>query len=973
MRVFLVIVCGGLLTGATSAQDTSAPEWSTVRSIIEQRCLSCHGGDTVRSGLQLVDAEHFRRGGDRGPLLDPDAPEKGRFWQVTSHENPDLAMPPSGVLPASELKTLRAWIRAGAPWPEGEAGRLAEPRQLHEDTVAQGDWWAYRPLEAPVVPHVEGADLHPIDAFVLHGLEQAGLQAPAQASDEILLRRLHLGLTGLPPTPAERQAFKAAVAASDRDTAFREAASELLKTVQHGEHMARRWLDLVRFAETNGYERDTTKLNIWRYRDWVIRAFRDDLPYDRFLTWQLAGDEWAAMAGERASANEKDDAWIATGYLRLGVWDDEPADRAQAYADEIADVVDVTSQVFLATTFGCARCHDHKADPIRQADYFGLTAAFVNLKGFGAKTTRQVPDPRGPETLEPAEQQAMLAEIDARLRARLDAMPELESAQLLPARTLVPSARESAHRWALHMGDTADGWEQPGFDDRGWKRGAAGFGARGTPGSIIGTVWQTPQIHLRTTFRLDAIPDALHIDLHHDDDVTIWLNGQQVFHRKGYITAYRTFQLDEKALEALVVGRNVLAVHCKQDFGGRYVDVGLRTGIHGEAEGAWRARLLAAIAGRAEEERQDVDRLLAERKRVASAPVARPYPALVAGEHGSRPRRQRIHLRGSVHAPGEVVPFALPAAFRHEGSTGLPEAEPVEGASTGRRLALARWMTGEGAFLTARVIANRVWQVHFGRGLCRTSGDFGRLGDRPTHPELLDHLAHWLIAHDWSLRALHQHILTSRTWQASSHASAEALERDPRNDRYSRFDARRLTAEEYRDSVLLADGSLERRSFGPSVYPPLSKEVLATSSRPNSAWGRSGPEDAARRSIYVFTKRSLRMPLLEAFDQPDPDMACPDRFPTNVPTQALMTLNGPFVQRAAARMADRLGAMPGSDAARVRAALSRALAREPSDEEVERHVDFLVELREDHGLDEQATLRTFAVALFNLNAFFWVD
>ena len=962
---------------AATAATTPDP-WPAASAVLRKRCLSCHGGEQVKGHLRFATAATLAKGGSRGPVVDRGNLERSRILHVISYKDPELAMPPTGQLPAEEVEVLRTWVLAGAVWPEGEAGQLADPEQVPDevnrmDPVEGARWWAYGPLVEPVLPAArEGAAEHPVDALLRARREAAGLAAAPEADPRTLVRRASFALTGLPPQPAEVESF---VAAHLRDpaAAWSELVDRLLASPHHGEHWGRHWLDQVRYAETNGYERDGTKPNIWRYRDWVIEAINADMPYDRFVTEQLAGDELAAAGLSDDPAASR----IATGYFRLNVWDDEPSDRAQARADEIADIVDTTGQVFLATTMGCARCHDHKADPVTARDYYAMTAWFNNIHGYEGGRTKEIADAPEPGQMTVPERDDKVAAVDARIEPILRELRIAVQGRDTPLPVaLVHDARSKPQEWRYVRDAGAEGWHTPGFDDSKWRKGKAGFGAKGTPGSIVGTDWHQKEIRMRTRFRLEEIPEALVLSIHYDDDPVVYLNGVEVFRAKGYVTEYKEIQLPQEALSALVVGSNVIAVASTQDFGGQYIDVGLRTGWLGDFAETWRQRLSMEGAKFLSKERLDAGlALLAERQRLLEAPVAKPFPALVVAERGPRAPAQHVLQRGSAHAPGEVVAPAVPAVFAVTagGQAAAPAEVQGDAESTGRRLAFARWLTTDGSFLTARVMANRTWQFLFGRGLCRSPGDFGRLGELPTHPELLDHLALRVIAMGWSQKQLIRYLMTSKAWRMSSEGRPEDLDRDPRNDLYWRFDPRRLRAEEFRDAVLAVSGQLNPGLHGPSVYPPLAEEVLATASRPNEAWRRSTPEDAVRRSIYVHVKRSLRVPLLEGLDQPSPDMPCPERFPTNVPTQSLMTLNGAFTNDSAAVLAKRLRDEGSDLAQRVDRGIRLALGRLPAPGEVARHERFVREQMTKQGLDEAGALQLFALVLFNLNEFLWVD
>jgi cytochrome c553 len=949
--------------------------FESARDIIESRCLSCHGGEGRESGLSFADAATFEAGGARGPAVRSDDVDRSRLLEVISYRNPDLAMPPSGRLPEDERATLEAWVRAGAPWPEGDAGRLADPAAHPVEAAVMdidADWWAYGPLEPVAVP--AGEHEHAVDALLAVRRDAAGLPCAGAAEPLALLRRASFDLTGLPPTVAEREAFQGDVEARGFEAAWASLLDRLFESPHYGEHQARHWLDLVRYGETNGYERDNPKQNMWRYRDWVVRAFDADLPYDQFVKHQFAGDEYADQFED---SRDRDQAMLATGFFRLGVWDDEPVDRPQAAADGRADVVDTFSQVVMATTMGCARCHDHKADPITQKEYYELTAHVRGVRHYGGRPEADLIDRAQDGVRHVSERDADLVAVEQEIVAEAHRLGLDAPAPGAQVDVLIPDARSGEHRWRYRFGEPVDGWEMPGFNHQDWKEGKAGFGRRGTPKSVVRTDWHEKFIQLRTTFRLEEIPEALRLTLHYDDDVRVYINGLLVLERTGYIVDYGTHQLPQAARDALVVGRNVVAVSCLQDFGGQYIDIGLDTGCDPNAEGGPVALLEAAAAERADDAELERGRdLLARRVQLKGERVNKPYPAQVVREVGSRPPAQHINLRGSVHAladeVGPGVPLAWVKGTAGEGEYAAPQNGPDGAPTSGRRRALVEWIFSDGVHLAARVEANRTWQFLFGRGLCRSTGDFGRLGDRPTHPELLDHLAAELIERGWSRKSLQRFIMESEAYRMATVGPDEALEADPRNDLFWRFNPRRLTAEEVRDAMLAASGELNLRRHGPSVFPPLPKEVLATSSRPGAAWGRSSKEDSVRRSVYIHVKRSLREPLLAVLDQPDPDMPCPERFPTNVPTQALLTLNGEFSQVRAEAFAASL-----SDQQDLRAALAeameRALSRTPDGAELDRAEALVEALVEEHGFDQQRALGLFALGLFNRNEFTWLD
>ena len=603
-----------------------------------------------------------------------------------------------------------------------------DPRRSH---------WSFQPVRQTVPPawaaqrrgEVPG---HVIDTFIAERLRQKGLPVPKAATRTTLIRRVTYDLTGLPPTPEAVEAFVNDPSAQ----AWENLVDRLLESPHYGEKWGRHWLDLVRFAETNSYETDEAKPNAWRYRDYVIRAFNSDKPYDRFIREQLAGDELPDSGA---------DGLIATGFYRLGIWDNDPADKELALYDQLDDLVATTGQVFLGLTVDCARCHDHKIDPISQRDYYSLLAFFRNIHPYrNGGGTDEVPLP--------GDKQAK-------------ALAVTEPGPVAPVTHLL---------------------------------------RRGNPGSL----------------------------------------GEEV--QPG-------------------------------------------------------------------------------------------FPGVL----------------------GASVPTVIP---------------PASGRSSGRRRALADWIASPDNPLTARVIVNRVFQHHFGRGLVRTPSDFGVQGSLPTHPELLDWLAGHFIQEGWSLKRLHRLILTSQSYQASATPTAEALKADPANDLFSRFDMRRLTAEEIRDSVLWVGGSGNPRMYGPGMYVALPKEVLASQSVPGKGWGSSPKVEQARRSIYIHVKRSLLSPVLLSFDLAETDRSTPVRFATTQPTQALGMLNGSFFNEQARVLADRIRAEVGSQPqAQVRRALHRVTTRPPSDLEISRGVALLQLLTSEEGLGATAALDAFCLLAFNLNEFLYLE
>jgi mono/diheme cytochrome c family protein len=670
-----VAIAAAWLAGQTAAAAEGGTYSQDIRPLLRERCVSCHGALKQKGGLRL-DAGALILKGSEHPVVTPGDSARSPLLERVLSTDKEERMPPEGrPLTPAEIERLRAWIDAGASYPDDEVV-----------PTAPADHWSFQPVRRPAIPAVKDRTRvrNEIDAFVLAKLEAQGTGTlPPAAPPAVLRRRLHLDLTGLPPTVAGQQQLTGGFT-------MEQLVDDLLSRPEYGERWARHWLDVVRYADTNGYERDAEKPFVWRYRDYVIESLNRDTPFNRFVLEQLAGDELPDRSIE---------THIATGFLRLGHWDDEPADSATDRFDQLDDIVSTTAQALLGLTVGCARCHDHKFEPLSTRDYYGLVAVFNPLER-----------PRDGRT-----------------------------------------------------------------------------------------------------------------------EQTLLVNGTEVY---------------------------------------------------------------------------------ALREAASAAPET------------------HVLIRGAPGNLGDRVDPAVPAILVRE----QPAFPGPSAATTGRRLGLAEWIASDRNPLTARVIVNRVWQQHFGQGLVTTANDFGLMGAAPSHPELLDWLAHWFM-HDagWSLKKLHRLILTSSAWQTV---------RTP--DSLLRY--RRLEVEALRDSMLAVSGQLNPRRFGPAMRPSIPAAAIEANTDKDSVWKASDEPEASRRSLYAFIKRGLVVPLFESLDLADTVSSCPQRQVTTVAPQALSLFNGEFVNRQAAHFATRLRREAGDNpAARVTLAWRLALSREPSAPELEKMLTFLRE------------------------------
>ncbi|MCK5942762.1 MAG: DUF1553 domain-containing protein [Planctomycetes bacterium] len=875
----------------------------------------------------------------------------------------------------------------------------------------EGEWWAYRPLSRPAPPAVEDERWvrSPIDAFVLAGLERRGLEPAPSADRHTLLRRVTYDLTGLPPTQAEIDAFVADTAPD----AYDRVVDRLLASPQYGVKWAQHWLDVVRYAETDGYERDSEKPFVWRYRDWVIDAINADMPYGEFLTRQLAGDE---LPDAKVADH------VATGYYRLGIWDDEPTDREQHRYDDLDGIADTTARSMLAISMGCARCHDHKKDPLPQRDYHSFLGYFENIAPYD-KQAQTIPTDGAKARYEAAmaayerDAQQCREALQALARERLGDGDGIDAERLARAAADVVARYDGDVASATELLDAVGGHHgavdgqvvqvdgrrgkalrfdgddhariprvvEDSFtvsffvrsDQRGRGRKADPRWFTGTglvdgevPGIVDdwGIAWIADGMIAAGTGRPETF---VHSASGYDDGA--WHHVAFTRDREsGRIALYVDGQLAGSEVgskrplttpDDLVVGRmrpGGPGFHGDLDeltFFGRALSdaevAALALELPGGIAAAEAIAGSDALARLTELRTPDLEtvKVLAVRERGVDGPIA------------------YVRLRGNVHAKGPQVELGVPGMLG-EATRFVPSQTSH---SSGRRLALAKWITAPDNRLTWRVIANRLWQHHFGRGIVRSSNDFGRLGDRPTHPQLLDWLACEVLARGQSLKAMHRLIVCSSTYRMSSQANPAALAEDPLNDAFWRFDRRRLTAEEVRDSILAVNGTLNPELGGPSVYPPLPKAVLLTASRPDAAWGKSSPRQAARRSIFVHVKRSLPEPLLASFDRADTDNSCPVRFATVQPTQALSMINGDFANLQAERFAKRLAGEVQGLEAQLRRGLELTTQRPARDADLQRLLRLAKDLRVDFGRDPHEVLQRCCLVMLNSNEFLFLD
>jgi len=699
-----------------------------IRPIFVFNCYKCHGPEKQEGGLRLDRKQNFVSGGDSGPAIVPGHNAASRLVGYVTGENDDLVvMPPDGEgdrLSAKQIALLRRWIDEGASWADGA--------DLTDVTSGgASNHWSFQPLVRPPIPSRDKSappSVSAVDVFIDARLREQGLAASDEADRTTLIRRATFDLTGLAPTREEVEAFLA----DTRADAYERLVDRLLASPHYGERWGRHWLDLARYADSGGFEFDVDRPSAYRYRDWVIRALNDDMPYDQFIIEQLAGDE--AAPGDPS-------VLVATGFCRNGptVGNQE---NEKNRLDELDDVVSTTGAVFLGVTIGCARCHDHRFEPIKQLDYYRMLAVFNSMKTS-------------------------------------------------------------------------------------------------------------------------------------DDD-----------------------------------GRMAI---------------------------------------------RDI---------------------------GSQPRPTNLLIRGDYRTPGQEVEPGAPAVLATE-PIDFPQPD-AKSASTLRRLTLARWIASPDNPLTARVMANRLWHYHFGRGLVETPSNLGQSGAEPSHQELLDWLAAELIDSGWELKPLHRKIMTSAAYRRASTGEERNYQADPQTVWLWRFPPRRLDAEEIRDSILASAGTLNLQMYGPGVKPRIDEAIIRTGSTLKWPIVESETPEHWRRTVYVFIKRSVLLPMMETFDAPTATQTCAKRLPTTISTQALNLMNNRFTNEQADYMAKRVVDMAGEDArAQVEAAHWLTFSRPPNEEQLAMAVEFLNQQRTWHAqttpeatdVRRPAMLRALADlchVLFNANEFVYV-
>ena len=846
-------------------------------------------------------------------------------------------------------------------------------------------YWAYQAPQRPAVPKVPGnTSANPIDAFIAEQLRSQSITPNAAANPRQLIRRLSYDLTGLPPTAAQYQSFlkktsNAEIPAAD----WSQTVSEFLTSPHYGEKLASLWLDTVRYAETNGYERDSVKPNIWRYRDYVIDSFNQDLPYNQFLTEQLAGDE---IPNATFRSN------VATGYLALMLRDDEPADPEQAHADMISDIADVTGEAILGTTMNCAKCHDHKGDPILQSDYFALRAFFEPIKSAKLKTSHhhwQDPAQLAQWKKDQQDTQSQINQLWSSVDpTRLSALsPPSSTPPAEPVSPVIPlSGNKNREAWQLSYTQPKKlNWDLPSYQGDAFKVVALPMhhGKKSAPYTGDSTPWDPKNntLYLRKDFRLESIPDRLIVySIGNTESWTVSINGVQLYQGPAQKAgSHHIYPLSKADLGNLTTGKNTLTIVVRSPKRQlKHFNAGVYQNLIEPISPQLYARLfpehIKATYGKAFY--NQYLSLSQKFNTTRQSLAAKGTPYLKHDEIKNSPK-SHIHGRGSVHALGDEVFPGIPIvmATSPDAARLAIKGDYQKTGTHGRRLALARWIASQENPLTARVMVNRLWQHCFGTGIVATANDFGKFGEGVSNQALLDWLACEFMESGWSIKHMLQLMLTSETYRRSSAPNQATAKTDPLNHLHWKHSSRRLTAEEIRDTFLNLSSELRlQKPSQPYIRPPMPAAVLATSSKPKQVWPATKGPEVNCRSVYIHVKRSIQLPLLSAFDAPARDTSCPSRFATTVPTQTLSMLNSKFVNDRAALFAANLEKQHSNDVAKqLVSGFQLATGRPPTEGELSELTTLRQDLLTTHQLPPSSALARICLLFLNLNETLYLD
>lgn len=888
-----------------------------IRPLLIERCYECHSAEKGKSkgGLLLNSKSGLTRGGDSGPAIVPGDPEKSLLIRAVRWLDEDTQMPPKNKLSPSEIEWLVAWVKMGAPDPRVTTGNSTAPA---DSPLSHTNHWAYQPVKPMPPPRVKQKawPQGDIDAFVLSAIERKGGSVVKDAPAGVLARRLYFDLTGLPPTPHELTEFEAA-AKQDRRSATATLVDRLLASPRFGEHWARHWLDVARFAESVTLRGFIFK-PAWRYRDYVIEAFNRDLPFDQFIREQIAGDLLP-----HTGVAERRRQLAAAMFLTLGNWNLEEQDKKQLDMDVVDEQLDTIGKAFLGQTLGCARCHDHKFDPIPTRDYYAMAGILKNsqtLKHANVSEWLETALPVDPDLERQLhEHERAVEKLQTKLGEAKDSMKALSGATgegkttsgIVAARELPGIVVDSAQARAVGTWKHSQ-YSKRYIGDGYWHDDNAEKGEKTlsfTPELAKPGRYEVRLAYVHAENRATNIPVTI---FHADGETVVRVNQREAPVADGRFVSLGQFRFEANGFGYVLVANEGTSGYVTADA--------VQFLPTDEANGAARlvqkessvvsegkAKELAALSA-------SVKALELELKQLQQSGPKRP---MVMGlKEATKPADLAVHVRGSVHNLGPVVPRGFMAVASRGTSPPMPKDQ------SGRR-EFADWIANPENPLTARVFVNRVWLWLFGDGLVRSPDNFGTTGDTPVHAELLDYLAGRFVSEGWSTKKLIRELVTSRLYQLDSRPTEWAAKNDPENRLFSHALRQRLTAEQLRDAMLFVSGRLDLETGG-QTYPA------------DRAADYGFVYSGARRSVYVPVFRNALPELFEAFDFAPASMVTGKREVSTVPTQALFLLNHPFVRQQAEAAADRIDTTNRTSLeTRIASAYQLALGRLPTKRELQ--------------------------------------
>ncbi|MBC8326009.1 MAG: DUF1553 domain-containing protein [Verrucomicrobia subdivision 3 bacterium] len=904
--IISLLVLGGAV-GAADSADLAGIEFfeKKIRPVLVSECYKCHSAEKkIKGELRLDWRGGWQKGGESGAAIIPGRVGKSLLIQAIRHADADLKMPPKKKLTAAQIADFEKWVAMGAPDPRTSSKSTNEEKKLN--LTAARTFWAFQAVRKLPAPKVKQTDWPRTDTdrFVLSALEAKGIKPVRDADDLTLLRRIYFDLIGLPPTPAQMAAFERA-AIVNRQAAIENTVDTLLASPHFGERWGRHWLDVVRFSESTGGGRTLLMKDAWRYRDYVVNAFNADKPFTEFIREQIAGD---LIPG--GTLEQQRERLTATAFLLLGPTNYELQDKTILEMDIVDEQLDTMGKAFMGLTIGCARCHDHKFDPIRTEDYYGMAGIFKSTKVVihsNVSTWNKRPLPMSAKEAALAEKHAAAIGAKQKVIAALKKQLGGKTGGPVPVASLPGIVVDDLQ--AKLKGDWTRSTSNQGYVGANYIHdGAVGKGDKSVtyrvkiPGD---GKFEVRVAYTHGTNRDAKVPVLIR---HADGEVTKFIDQTKRPPIDGHFISLGTFDFLVGEWEAVVISTKGTTAHVIADA----VQM-LSKNAPAVAKPAPKPEGKAAQAM--------LKKMEAELKALQKTAVKQPQ--IIAADEGENPGDIQIAIRGNAHNAGPKTPRSFIRVLNRG-------PEPIIDAKTSGRAELANWLASANHPLTSRVFVNRVWHHLFGKGIVPSMDNFGHSGRLPTDQALLDHLAARFVDEGWSVKKLIREIVLSRVYQLSSESGDSNQEQvDIENKLHWRQNRRRLQAEAIRDAVLSVSGQLDTKSGGNTIKPGTTTE-----------YGYQFED--TRRSLYAPVFRNTPLEILAVFDFADPNLVVGERTTSSVPTQALFLMNSPFVRTQAAAAAQRLltEKLP-NDPARIRQAYRQTLGRSPTAREREIVLKFL--------------------------------